>query len=249
MKVGTISEKLEDYLLIICQLLQEKGRARVKEIAERNGVRMSSVSAALKRLASKDLITYSARDNVELTLTGRELSRRLINRRDLVGQFLHKILGVPLSQAHEDAGGMEHHVSLETLDRLAAFQGFLQNDVEMSSELLDIPQRFDRHYRQCLTSEARPSKVDDGGVCTLTAGGEIERTLADLEPGERAIVKKILAKGAIRQRLVDMGFLSNVEILMERRAPLGDPIEVKIKGFHISLRKEEAERILVNNIV
>ena len=70
MKVGTISESLEDYLLIIFQLLQEQQRARVKDIAQQKEVKMSSVSAALKRLAHNKLIDYSARDDVKITREG-----------------------------------------------------------------------------------------------------------------------------------------------------------------------------------
>jgi len=73
-------------------------------------------------------------------------------------------------------------------------------------------------------------------------------TLDKLNPGDRCQVVRILTKGAIRQRILDMGIHQGCEIEVERVAPLGDPVEFKLKGFHISLRKEEAEGIIVSLI-
>lgn len=70
-------------------------------------------------------------------------------------------------------------------------------------------------------------------------------TLKDLAPGEKAKVSKVNGTGAIRRRLVDMGVGPGCEVQMERYAPLGDPIEIKFKGTHLSLRKTEAEMVEV----
>ncbi len=71
------------------------------------------------------------------------------------------------------------------------------------------------------------------------------KTLRELKPGEKAKVAKILGKGSVHRRILDMGFVKGAEVEMERVAPLGDPIEVKIKGYHLSLRKDEAANIYV----
>ena len=68
--------------------------------------------------------------------------------------------------------------------------------------------------------------------------------LHELEPGEKGRVVKV-GGGGIHRRLLDMGLVSGSEIEVERVAPLGDPIEIKIKGYHLSLRKEEAVNIQV----
>ncbi|MBO8159265.1 FeoA family protein [Thermosyntropha sp.] len=73
----------------------------------------------------------------------------------------------------------------------------------------------------------------------------MSRTLKDLLPGEKAKVIKVLGNGAIRRRMMDMGIVPGVELEMERYAPLGDPVEIKIKGYHLSLRKEEAESVVL----
>ena len=70
------------------------------------------------------------------------------------------------------------------------------------------------------------------------------KSLKDLAPGEKAIVSKLVGAGSIRRRIIDMGIVPGAEIEMERYAPLGDPIEIKLKGYHLSLRKEEADNIL-----
>jgi len=75
-----------------------------------------------------------------------------------------------------------------------------------------------------------------------------ETTLASLKPGGKASIVKIAGGGSVRRRLLDMGAVAGTVVEVERVAPLGDPIEVKIKGYHLTLRKEEAERITVEPI-
>lgn len=71
------------------------------------------------------------------------------------------------------------------------------------------------------------------------------KTLQDLKKGEKGVIKIITGNGAIKQRIMDLGLLPGTEIVMERYAPLGDPIEIKSYGFHVSLRKEEADTIIL----
>tara|TARA_B100000609_G_scaffold90899_1_gene72557 strand:+ start:190 stop:423 length:234 start_codon:yes stop_codon:yes gene_type:complete len=72
-----------------------------------------------------------------------------------------------------------------------------------------------------------------------------QRTLLNLKPGDRATIRKIHrdTNGAIRQRLLDMGVNRGAEIVVERVAPLGDPVEILIKGYHLAIRKTEATLI------
>ena len=71
------------------------------------------------------------------------------------------------------------------------------------------------------------------------------KPLRELKPGEKGKIVGISGKGSTHQRLLDMGLVPGTEVKVERVAPLGDPIEVKIKGYHLSLRKEEATNIRV----
>ena len=71
------------------------------------------------------------------------------------------------------------------------------------------------------------------------------KMLRELKPGEKGKITKIAGTGSIHRRLLDMGVVKGAEVEMERTAPLGDPVEVKIKGYHLSLRKDEAANIYV----
>lgn len=71
------------------------------------------------------------------------------------------------------------------------------------------------------------------------------KCLQELKPGEKGRIVKIGIRGGIRRRLVDIGLVSGSEVEVERVAPLGDPIEIKLKGFHLSLRKGDAAKIQV----
>ena len=71
------------------------------------------------------------------------------------------------------------------------------------------------------------------------------RTLKTMKPGDTARVVKINGSGAIKRRIMDMGVTKGVEISMRKVAPLGDPVEVAIRGYALSLRKADAEMIEV----
>jgi len=74
-------------------------------------------------------------------------------------------------------------------------------------------------------------------------------TLRDLKPGENGTVVKVSGAGPAYRRILDMGIVRGAKIKVERVAPLGDPIEVKIKGYHLSLRKLEASCIYIKRQV
>lgn len=69
------------------------------------------------------------------------------------------------------------------------------------------------------------------------------KTLRELMPGKKGLVTKVTGSGPIRRRLLEMGVVPGSEVEMERYAPLGDPLEIKLKGYHLSLRKDEADMV------
>ena len=71
------------------------------------------------------------------------------------------------------------------------------------------------------------------------------KTLKDVAVGDSAIVKKLSGEGALKRRIMDMGVTKGVEFFVRKVAPFGDPIEVTVRGYELSLRKAEAENILV----
>ena len=72
--------------------------------------------------------------------------------------------------------------------------------------------------------------------------------LSNLEIGEKATIIKVKFSGATRQRLVAMGFVKGETVLVQKVAPLGDPVDYLIKDYHISLRREDASNILVERV-
>lgn len=71
------------------------------------------------------------------------------------------------------------------------------------------------------------------------------RTLGDAKIGETVTVQKLLGEGAIKRRIMDMGITKGTQITIRKVAPLGDPIEVNLRGYELSIRKSEAENILI----
>ena len=74
-------------------------------------------------------------------------------------------------------------------------------------------------------------------------GENIVKTLRDARIGDTVTVVKLHGEGAVRRRIMDMGITKNVEIFVRKVAPLGDPIEINVRGYELSLRKSDAEMI------
>ena len=71
------------------------------------------------------------------------------------------------------------------------------------------------------------------------------KTLKEARIGDTVTVVKLHGEGAVRRRIMDMGITKNVEIFVRKVAPLGDPIEINVRGYELSLRKSDAEMIEV----
>ena len=71
------------------------------------------------------------------------------------------------------------------------------------------------------------------------------KTLRDVKIGDTAKVVKLHGEGAVKRRIMDMGITKNIEIFVRKVAPLGDPIEVNVRGYELSIRKEDAAMIEV----
>ncbi len=73
------------------------------------------------------------------------------------------------------------------------------------------------------------------------------RTLKDIRPGQTARVRRLFGQGAVKRRIMDMGIVKGVEITVRNTAPLGDPMEVTVRGYELSLRKADAGLIEVED--
>lgn len=72
------------------------------------------------------------------------------------------------------------------------------------------------------------------------------KTLKDVKVGETIVVTKLTGLGAVKRRIMDMGITKGTSVFVRKVAPLGDPIEVTVRGYELSLRKAEAENILAD---
>lgn len=79
----------------------------------------------------------------------------------------------------------------------------------------------------------------------LTERGDTEMTLDQLEIGHSAVIKSVGGEGALRLRLLDMGLIPRTRLSVRKAAPMGDPIELRVRGYELTLRLEDARRIEV----
>ena len=71
------------------------------------------------------------------------------------------------------------------------------------------------------------------------------KTLKDMKIGETVVVKKLHGDGAVRRRIMDMGITKGVSVYLRKVAPLGDPLEIRVRSYELSIRKGDAEMIEV----
>ena len=71
------------------------------------------------------------------------------------------------------------------------------------------------------------------------------KTLRELSVGETCRVKRLHGEGAVRRRIMDMGITKGTEVFVRKAAPLGDPVEVRVRGYELSLRKADAQLVEV----
>jgi len=73
-------------------------------------------------------------------------------------------------------------------------------------------------------------------------------TLKDSEVGKNYMVKKIKGEGALKRRIMDMGITKNTQLYVQKVAPLGDPVQITVRGYQLSLRKDDSSCIEIEEI-
>jgi DtxR family Mn-dependent transcriptional regulator len=122
---GKQTASMEDYLEAIA-MLREKGEVvKVKQISQMLGVKMPSVTSALKKLSEKGLVEHERYGCVELTAEGSKIAKDVIRRHETLCRFLSEILNVAPETAVGDACKMEHAISPASLERLTKFLEFV----------------------------------------------------------------------------------------------------------------------------
>jgi DtxR family Mn-dependent transcriptional regulator len=243
-----LTPSLEDYLETIYRILREEPEAKASEISERMGVNRTSVTGAMRTLRDRDLVHYAPYGKITFTDEGRRVAEAVVRRHELLKEFLSRVLLVPDAEAEEAACQMEHAVTPAILERFVDFMEFMEVCPRIGTDWAETFQ----HYRetripciQCETCMARMRGEMARRKELHAATEEMHLTLADLQPGQHAAIVDIEGEDEIHRRLVDMGVTPGTPLVVEHLAPLGDPIEIRIRGYHLSLRKQEAERIAV----
>jgi Mn-dependent DtxR family transcriptional regulator len=123
----TPSQSAEDYLERIHELIEEKGYARVVDIASSLKVRQASVTSMVQKLAEAGYLKYEKYRGLIMTEQGREVARRIQNRHETLSRFF-SLFGIDAESQRQDIEGIEHHLSADTVAVLADLADFFEQN-------------------------------------------------------------------------------------------------------------------------
>ena len=179
-----------------------------------------------------------------------KVASRAVRRHEALRDFMVHVFSVDEVGSIRRPATWEHGVSAHIVG-LTEFADFVKTCPRAGAkwvrgfgyrceEAAVAPQNCERCIELCLEDvRKKPKKGTDG---------EMSIPLSELKPGEKAQIEKVAGEGAVKRRIRDMGVTTGSLVEVVRVAPLGDPIDVKIKGYHLSLRKEEAADISVKRV-
>ncbi|KIL44142.1 transcriptional regulator MntR [Jeotgalibacillus soli] len=125
---------MEDYIEQIYLLIENKGYARVSDIAEGLSVHPSSVTKMVQKLDKDDYLVYEKYRGLVLTKKGSKVGKRLVYRHELLEEFL-QMIGVKEENVYNDVEGIEHHLSWNSIDRIGDLVQFFDDRPELAKQL------------------------------------------------------------------------------------------------------------------
>ncbi|PLR81080.1 transcriptional regulator MntR [Bacillus canaveralius] len=131
---------MEDYIEQIFILIEDKGYARVSDIAEALSVHPSSVTKMVQKLDKDEYLVYEKYRGLILTPKGKKIGKRLVYRHELLEQLL-KMIGVKDENIYADVEGIEHHLSWDAIDRIGDLVQFFEEDQSRLNALKEIQNR------------------------------------------------------------------------------------------------------------
>jgi len=247
---NSLSASLENYLEVIYLLIEKNKVARSKDIADKLEINRSSVTGGLQALRSRGLINYEPYEFVTLTEEGQKIAVNVLHRHNTLKEFFIDVLAIDEAEADETACRMEHGISKNIVNRLMDFAHYFKTCPNAGVQ-------WHEHIGYNCSPENKKSRCCERCMAeehaALRAGGVSARlpapsssTLDKLKPGEKGIIERISGNSAIKRRIRDMGVTNGSLIEVVRVAPMGNPIEVKVKDYYLSLRKDEAADIVVH---
>ncbi|MGI5870048.1 MAG: DtxR family transcriptional regulator [Kiritimatiellia bacterium] len=246
-----LSVNIENYLETIFFLTREQAVARSKDISDRLNVTRSSVTGMLQSLRDQGFVNYEPYGFVTLTAKGEQVAGRVARRHEALRNFMVEVLAIDEAEADQTACHMEHGISSHVVDRFTEFADFVKTCPRAGAkwvhgfgyrceEAVAQPMHCEQCIEQCLDDFRKKQ--------TKGTDEEMNMPLSELKPGEKATIERVAGEGAVKRRIRDMGVTTGSLVEVVRVAPLGDPIDVKVKGYHLSLRKEEAADISVKRV-
>ncbi len=133
---------MEDYLERIYLLIDEKGYARVSDIAEGLEVHPSSVTKMIQKLDKDNYLIYEKYRGLVMTAKGKRMGKRLADRHHLLEEFLG-IIGVHPDNIYKDVEGIEHHLSWDSITCIEALVDYFKRDPQRKQDLLGIRTELD----------------------------------------------------------------------------------------------------------
>jgi len=200
--------------------LQAKGGIPVgtKAVAERLGVTPASASGMLKRLSDEGVVEYEAYHGARLTIEGERIALEMIRHHRLIETFLAEVLDMPWDRVHAEAEVLEHHISEELEELIAA---------KLGQPVLDP-------HGDPIPDRDLEVKVDDSV------------SLSDLEPGERGVFARVSDSDASMLRyLAEREIRPGDRLEVQGREPFGGPLMVEAAGRTYPLGPELAESMRV----
>ncbi|AGA58121.1 MAG: transcriptional regulator MntR [Thermobacillus sp.] len=128
---------MEDYLERIYRLIDEKGYARVSDIAEGLDVHPSSVTKMIQKLDKDDYLVYEKYRGLVLTAKGKRIGKRLVDRHKLLETFL-ELIGVREENIYQDVEGIEHHLSWDSITCIETLVEYFKRDPKRLEELAAV---------------------------------------------------------------------------------------------------------------
>ena len=213
------SEAIEDYLKAIYALSQRsEGPVHNGELAQRLGVTPATATAMLKRLDGLGLVGYQPYKGVTLTAPGEKAALEVIRHHRLLESYLTEALGMPWDRVHAEAEVLEHYISEELEELIAAKLG----------------------------NPSRDPHGDPIPGPDLLPPGEDGRPLDDLEPGDRATFSRVSdSDPSMLRHLAERGITPGVALKVTARQPFGGPLLVEVEGREHPLGGELVRRMLV----
>jgi DtxR family Mn-dependent transcriptional regulator len=213
------NEGAENYAKAIYHL-QGRGDDRVhtNAVAERLGVTSASASAMLKRLSDEGMVDYEPYHGARLTARGEAVALETIRHHRLIELFLAEVLGMPWDRVHQEAEVLEHHISEELEELIAAKLG---------------QPVFDPH------GDPIPDR-------DLELAAEDLVPLSELEPGERGVFARVSdSDSAMLRYLAEREIRPGDRLLVRSREPFGGPLIVEIAGQTHPLGPQLADSVRV----